>query len=227
MKNAPDEVQCYAFIIPAPPSEPFPEEMHGKPIIALIACHAGKKEEGKEVFSGIGELWKSCTECSSINALHANAAAFDEGVPKGSRWYSKAHDFEALTNDIIDDIIHYTRSFKGDYTMVYLGGSDGAINDVETEATAFPHRDTTFDFHILGGWDDADRDDEIMEWVQNFHHALDEHATGGVYVNLLGHDEKQRVPHAYGANYERLQRIKQKWDPENLFSSNHNIPPAE
>jgi FAD/FMN-containing dehydrogenase len=50
-------------------------------------------------------------------------------------------------------------------------------------------------------------------------------ATGGVYVNLLGSDEADRVPAAYGVNYERLVRLKAKYDPENLFRVNHNIPP--
>ena len=51
------------------------------------------------------------------------------------------------------------------------------------------------------------------------------YATGGVYVNLLGTGEQQRVPAAYGTNYERLVEIKKKWDPDNVFRMNHNIQP--
>jgi FAD/FMN-containing dehydrogenase len=53
-----------------------------------------------------------------------------------------------------------------------------------------------------------------------------EHATGGVYVNLIAEDETDRIPAAYGANYTRLRELKQRWDPNNLFSSNYNIPPG-
>jgi FAD/FMN-containing dehydrogenase len=52
------------------------------------------------------------------------------------------------------------------------------------------------------------------------------YATGGVYVNLLGTDEQERVPAAYGPNFERLAAIKARWDPGNLFHANHNIPPS-
>jgi FAD/FMN-containing dehydrogenase len=51
------------------------------------------------------------------------------------------------------------------------------------------------------------------------------HATGGVYVNLLGTDEGDRVRSAYGDNYERLVEIKRRWDPDNVFRGNHNIEP--
>jgi FAD/FMN-containing dehydrogenase len=53
-----------------------------------------------------------------------------------------------------------------------------------------------------------------------------QHANGGVYVNLIADDETDRVPSAYGPNFRRLRELKRAWDPENLFSSNHNIPPA-
>ncbi len=46
-------------------------------------------------------------------------------------------------------------------------------------------------------------------------------------MNLLSRDEGDRVPAAYGTNYDRLREIKREWDPENRFSTNHNIDPSE
>ena len=53
------------------------------------------------------------------------------------------------------------------------------------------------------------------------------HATGSGYVNFLTEDEGERVAASYGANYARLQTLKQRFDPENLFRMNLNIPPAD
>ena len=38
---------------------------------------------------------------------------------------------------------------------------------------------------------------------------------------------EDRVKQAYGADkYERLQALKRKYDPDNFFRLNQNIPPA-
>ena len=51
-------------------------------------------------------------------------------------------------------------------------------------------------------------------------------ASGGVYVNYLGAEGADRVRAAYGAKYDRLVALKQKYDPTNLFRTNQNIRPA-
>jgi len=49
---------------------------------------------------------------------------------------------------------------------------------------------------------------------------------GGVYVNFMTAEETDRIGAAYGANYERLAQLKQKYDPGNLFHLNQNIRPT-
>jgi hypothetical protein len=65
----------------------------------------------------------------------------------------------------------------------------------------------------------------VTAWVRDFHESMTPFCTGGVYVNLLGTDESDRVRAAYGGNYDRLVEVKRKWDPKNLFRTNHNISP--
>ena len=56
--------------------------------------------------------------------------------------------------------------------------------------------------------------------------ALAPHATGSGYVNFLTEDEGERVAASYGGNYPRLQALKRRFDPDNLFRMNLNIAPA-
>jgi FAD/FMN-containing dehydrogenase len=47
-----------------------------------------------------------------------------------------------------------------------------------------------------------------------------------VYVNYLGDEGEERVRAAYGAKYERLVALKNKYDPTNFFRMNQNIRPS-
>jgi len=59
-----------------------------------------------------------------------------------------------------------------------------------------------------------------------FFDASAPYATGGVYINFVTQDETDRIAAAYGKNYKKLVRIKNKYDPNNLFRVNHNINPT-
>ena len=56
--------------------------------------------------------------------------------------------------------------------------------------------------------------------------ALHPYASGGGNVNFLMEEADERIRTTFGGNYERLARIKGRYDPENLFRLNQNIPPS-
>ena len=108
-----------------------------------------------------------------------------------------------------------------------MGGAFGRVLD---DATAYPSRAGEFLLNIYGFWPDAADDPARIAWVKGFSDAMRPHAIEGQYVNFLGHDEtdaQHKALAAYGpAKLARLSEIKRRYDPENLFRINHNIPPA-
>ncbi len=92
--------------------------------------------------------------------------------------------------------------------------------------TAFPHR-TGYHVGVYSLWKDRAQNDPNTAWVRRTWYSIQPFAAGGVYVNELGEDDgMDRVRMAYGSNYERLEQIKAKYDPGNLFSLTANIPPV-
>jgi FAD/FMN-containing dehydrogenase len=226
MADAPDEVQCYAFFIKVPPVDPFPQALHGRTVLDLIVAHTGSLEDGDKVLRPLREFGNPFLDLVQPQPYTVLQQTFDAGLQAGNRWYSRAHYLKELPDAVIDTVLRYTESLPGVFTGVSFEPMGGAINRVAPGATAFAHRDAAFGLHIFPGWTDRGEDEEIMAWAREFHQAVAPHVTGGVYVNLLGPDEKERVRQAYGVNCERLVEVKNRWDPENLFRMNHNIEPT-
>ncbi len=224
MATAPDEFQCYPFMFRVPPVEPFPEEFHGQPVIDFVVYHLDP--DAGEVIRPFRDLGSPILDVVGPLPYVDLQQSFDANLPAGQRYYSKSHDYAVLSDETIDAVVEYVPQMKGELTAAYFEAMGGAVARVAPTATAFPGRDTAFGFHLLAGWMDPAADGEVMAWAREFHDAMAGSATGGVYVNLLGEDEDDRVPAAYGANYDRLVRLKSEWDPTNLFRSNYNIPPV-
>ena len=48
-----------------------------------------------------------------------------------------------------------------------------------------------------------------------------------MYVNFIGDEGRARVVASFGeASYARLQALKRRYDPDNLFRTSQNIEPA-
>lgn len=225
--NAPAELPCYAFFMKVPPLENFPEEHHGKTTCVFIACYTGKPEKAENALKPLREFGQPFLQLIQPMKYTELQTAFDAGMPKGLRWYSKARYFQELSDQTISTLKDFTETLPGPYTVAYLEPIAGAMKKPVPSATAFPHRNASFGLHIFPGWNEEADDVLNIEWAKKFYEKADEEAGNGVYVNLLGHDEEERVKDAYKENYDRLAEIKRKWDPQNLFNSNHNIIPQE
>jgi FAD/FMN-containing dehydrogenase len=226
MADADDAVVCLPFFINIPPVPDFPETLHGETVIALVPSYVGGIAEGEEALRPLRDIGDPILDWVIPQPYLVFQQAFDAGVGKGNRWYSKAHYLDALTDDAIEVVLQHVAPLPGPLSMVYLEPLGGAVARVDPAATAFPHRGAAYSLHILPGWMDPATDDEIIGWARTFHEAMAPFSTGGVYVNLLGEDERGRVPAAYGENYERLVALKSVWDPGNLFRVNQNIEPS-
>jgi FAD/FMN-containing dehydrogenase len=104
--------------------------------------------------------------------------------------------------------------------MLGLATYGGRINTVAPDATASAQRDAILDMACTTGWLDPREEAKNLAWVRAFYRDLFAES-GGVPVDLADPAlNTSGVPwHTlyYKANYPRLQRIKARWDPRDVF----------
>jgi FAD/FMN-containing dehydrogenase len=226
MQDAPDEVAVYVFFIRIPALPDFPEAMHNQVVLDFVVAYAGPVDEAESYLAPFREHGGALMDTVSSVPYVMLQQAFDEGMVKGNRWYSRYLQFNEMPDACIDALLAGLDPFPGPLTAVYLGGQGGAPNRVPRDATAYPHRDVVESLHIFPGWVEANEDESVMAWARGLYESLVPFADDGVYLNMLAEDEESRLRAAYQGNYDRLLEIKRRWDPDNLFRMNRNLRPG-
>lgn len=225
--EAPEELTCWVVLRKAPPLPFLPPEVHGTEVVVLALCYAGDLEKGRKAVAPLQSLGKPIADVVGVNPFAGWQTAFDPLLQPGSRNYWKSHDFVELGDGAIDLLLEYARRLPTPDCEVFIGNLGGAINRVPADATAYPHRNIQFVMNVHTRWNDPGQDKTCIAWARELFDKTAPHATGGVYVNFMPEDETQRVqPGAYGPNFQRLARLKAKYDPDNLFRLNQNIRPG-
>ena len=80
--------------------------------------------------------------------------------------------------------------------------------------------------NIHGRWHNAAQDASCKKWVRNLFEKAAPMAEGSVYINFVPEPDKKRSKGAFGVNEARLQKIKTKVDPDNLFRADVMIQTA-
>jgi FAD/FMN-containing dehydrogenase len=225
--KAPDELCCWAVMRKAPPLPFLPPEVHGTEVLVLALCHAGDPAAGEKAVAPFKAIGKPIADVVGPAPFVAWQTAFDPLLTPGERNYWKSHDFVELADGLIDVLLNAVRRLPSPQCEIFIGNLGGAINRVPVEATAYPHRNIQFVMNVHTRWSSPSEDAPCIAWARALYDAAAPFATGGVYVNFMPDDEAQRVRvGAYGPNYDRLAKIKAKYDPTNLFRMNQNVAPA-
>ena len=150
----------------------------------------------------------------------------DEAAVPGQRYYLRSHFMKELPDEAIDILVSRFADVPSPLSPVLIFHTGGAVRRVPRDETAFAHRDAAYDFEAISMWTDPADDDKNVRWAREFGDVMKPFASGGVYVNALEEEGDDRVKEAYGAGYDRLVALKNKYDPTNLFRLNQNIKPT-
>ncbi|MEP9399278.1 FAD-binding oxidoreductase [Mesorhizobium sp. KR2-14] len=222
---APDEFTTWVVMRKAPPLPFLPAEWHGKEVLVLAMCDCGPIEKGEEAAARMRAIGTPIADVVSPHPFTGWQQAFDPLLAPGARNYWKSHDFAELSDAGIDLLIGAVRELPGPECEIFIGYVGGAASRVPAGATAFPQRLPHFVMNVHARWRDPAMDKACIEWARRLYEDARPLAIGTAYVNFMPGDEVERVEAAYGANYQRLAEIKQRYDPQNMFRLNQNVRP--
>jgi FAD/FMN-containing dehydrogenase len=224
--TAPDELSVWTVLRKAPPLPFLPVAAHGTEVVIFPIVYAGDIEAGRRAVAPIERFGEPIAVALAPTPYAGFQGAFDPLLAPGGRNYWKSNNFSRLSDAAIDEVIAAAAGLPGGECEIFVAQLGGAMARVAPEATAFAGRDASFIMNVHGRWSDPGDDERVRHWARAAFSAAAPHATGSGYVNFLTEDEGERVATAYGRNYPRLQALKRRFDPDNLFRMNLNIAPA-
>ncbi|MWG36641.1 FAD-binding oxidoreductase [Halomarina oriensis] len=225
LAEAPRDVYAF-YAVGEVPGDPFPPDIHGEKFCGLLWCvPSGDEELAEEHLRQARAAAEPMFEHVGAMPYPALQSLFDDLYPAGDQWYWKGDFVYDLTDEAIAAHGRHAEVPTPKSTM-HLYPIDGAVHDVADDATAWNYRDATWSMVIAGVDADPANEGVITDWARNYWEAVHPHDAEGAYVNFMMEEGDERVRATYGDNYERLQRVKAQYDPDNLFHVNHNVEPA-
>ena len=157
-------------------------------------------------------------------AYTALQSLMDTAYPRGHQYYQKDHFLLEISDEAIDIMVEHFACVSSPLSIPFLQQSGGAMRRGHT---AYAHRAALYNLVLTAQWLDPGESDRHVCWTRELWQALRPYATGGIYVNHIGHEDgADQVRATYGTYYQRLAELKQKYDPTNLFRHNQNIKPT-
>ncbi|NDZ16537.1 FAD-linked oxidase [Variovorax sp. WS11] len=224
--GAPDELTVWTVLRKAPPLPFLPAEVHGTEVVIFPLVYSGGVEEGERAAAPVTQFGDPLGVALGPTPYAGFQSAFDPLLAPGARNYWKSNNFSALGDAALDLMIEAAGRLPGPECEIFIAQLGGAMERAAPSATAFVGRDARYIMNVHGRWSDARDDAAVRAWARQVFQDVAPHATGSGYVNFLTEDEAGRVEASYGMNYPRLQQLKRRFDPGNLFRMNLNIEPA-
>jgi FAD/FMN-containing dehydrogenase len=225
--EAPPELTVFLIMFRAPPAPFVPTEWHGKRICAMSVCYSGDLDDVEDALAPIRALGDPIMDLLQEQPYTQLQSYLDATEPKGNHYYWKTEYADELSDELLAtmrDLAEECPVPDAEVGFLHLGG---ALNEHDEDDGAVGNRAARFAYATNGMWEpDEPGAEAFPQWVRSAWERSRRFSTGGNYVNFQTADEdEERVRATYGANFDRVVEVKQKYDPHNVFRSNRNVRP--
>jgi FAD/FMN-containing dehydrogenase len=224
--QAPDELGIVLTARLAPPGPLLPPEQHGRPVVGLLLVWTGDPAAGQRAIAPLRRLGRPVADLVRPTPFLSLQSILDAGNPHGMGWYWRSQRVRDLSDDVIGVLADRVDAITSPLSYIAGFAMGGAAARVDPGATAVGARPLGYELSIVAGWPPGGPDGgRHRAWVQRGWEALAAHRTG-VFSHFLSDEGAAGLKDAYGGRLRRLTALKDRYDPDNLFRMNANIPPG-
>src|SRR5712692_1333289 len=184
--KASEDLTTLVGFITAPPLPFIPQNLHGKPVVAVVLCYAGSVERGEAEVKPLRSFGPPDVDLVQPMPYTVLQSMLDEGAPSGMQNYWKSDYLTELSDRAINTIIEFTGRATSPLTQVHIHHIGGRVSHIRKDENAFGHRDAPFALNIIAMWQDSQEKEQHVSWVRKFFETMQPYSSGGVYVNFLG-----------------------------------------
>jgi FAD/FMN-containing dehydrogenase len=226
LPSASEELSGFFAFLTVPPAPPFPEELHLKKMCGVVWCYTGPPDKVDEVLAPVNDPGTPALHGVMPVPYPMFQSAFDALYPPGDQWYWRADFVREIPDAAVEAHAEHGSRLPTMQSTMHLYPIDGAVHRVGPGDTPWSYRDATWAQVIVGVDPDPAHAETIKQWTVDYWEALHPHSMGGAYVNFMMEEGQERIRATYRDNYDRLAKVKQRYDPDNVFHVNQNIRPA-
>ncbi len=225
MAAASEEIMAIAIFWNSPHEESIPEAARDQPVIVLAGMHCGAFADGEGAIAPFRQVAEPLLDFSGPMPFLSAQRLFDADYPDGRRYYWKSLYLDSLDDAAVATLADHAARRPSKISSVDVWALGGAMRREPQGGSAFSHRDRPFLLGIEANWDDPADDARNVAWARGLFTDMRRFSTGGMYLNFPGLAEEgdALLRESFGSSYARLQQVKARYDPENLFRSTFNI----
>ncbi|MBL8629780.1 MAG: FAD-binding oxidoreductase [Rhodospirillaceae bacterium] len=203
--------------------------MKGDASAVISSNYMGSPSEGEPVLKAFTTFGNTIRTATSTTAYVDLQKQSDQTERHDRYHYAKSGMLGALAapqqKALIDTAVDYfmENPMPGTRTLLLLMG--GAVNRVDANATAYPHRNALHSIDVGGDGDTREDGEKYVQWGRKYWEGIEPFTGGGFYINSMIDANERRIQGNFGPNYDRLVAVKTKYDPTNLFRLNANVKP--
>lgn len=223
--SAPDEVYLDCGVFNSSGHGELPKGAYAE----VEFVYSGDPKEGERFLPVLDKLGKPLKDTISakpyVVAQNGPTGAAPQALPPGLGVYVRSGFLQTISSKFVDELIHAFEQGPPWLDDIGFGPIGGQVARVKPDATAYWNREAQYELLMGASWVDHSQDEHNVAVMRDMWKVF-EPLTRGYYVNTEPSAGEARLKATYGDNYARLVRVKNQYDPKNLFRLNANIRPT-